>query len=243
MDELIRLLKGLTPDLTPGYLRAFHDELQHALTDGKLTEEEIERLEQRKEELGITDDALALARADLYAAAFERVKADDAVTEEEWEEMEHIQDYLGASDREVARTKKQLYRMRILTEIKGGSLPVVRTEEVIPEKEELIHWTEPVEVYEPTGATIGGGVYPVEKLRRLDKGLFVITSKRLIVKGGKSVTTMRLRSVVDADAHVNGVFLAAANRRPVFLRYTEKGNQSVVGSILLAVIEQAKARG
>lgn len=241
MNELIRLLKGLVPDLTPGYIRAFHDELRRALEEGELTEEVIARLEKRKEELGISDEALAAARADLYAAAFRRVNEDEAITDDEWQEMERIQEYLGASDREVAKTKKQLYRMRILTEIKQGNLPVVPTDEVLPEKDELIHWVEAVEVYEPAGSTIGGGVYPVERLRKLDKALFIVTSKRLIVKGGKSVVTMRLKSVVDADCHINGVLLAASARRPLFLRYMEKGNHNVVGSVLLAAIAHSRA--
>lgn len=241
MDELVRLLKGLMPDLRPGYIRAFHEELRVALEDGKLTEQEIARLEQRKEELGISEEALAAARADLYAAAFARVSEDEIVTDDEWQEMELIQDYLGASDGEVANTKKQLYRMRILTEVKKGNLPVIATDELLPEKEELVHWTERVDVFEPAGRSIGGSVYPTEKLRRLDKGLLIITSKRLVIKGEKNVTTMRLGGVVDADCHVNGVLLAASARRPVFLRYTEKGNHNVVGSVLLAAIDHHRS--
>lgn len=217
MEAIVKLLRQLTPDLRPGYVKEFHEQLFEAVKDGKLTEEEIKRLEAKREELGLTDEALSAVRQEMYLAAFHSVQEQEDVTDEEWDELEHIQDYLGLSDADIAKTKKELLRMRILSEIKKGNLPVISSSDIIPKSDELIHWSEPT-----------------------DKGLLVITNKRIIVKGSEETLAFNLSRMVDAEPSVEGITLHVRNHKPVKVRYVLKGNHNVVGSIMLHAIAHAR---
>jgi hypothetical protein len=59
VDNPLSLLGKFIPDLRPGYVREFHDAVKAAIADGKLSEQEIAQLEQKREELGIGEDALS----------------------------------------------------------------------------------------------------------------------------------------------------------------------------------------
>lgn len=226
MDNLVSLLKKLTPDLTPGYLKEFHAEVFAAVKDGKLTEEEIATLESKKEELGLTEDALSAVKQELYVAAFQSIHEDRVVTDDEWDELQHIQDYLGLSDQEIAKTKKDLYRMRIMSEIKKGNLPVAQTDLLVPDDDELVHWAEPVDIAlhsEPA-----------------DQGHLVITSKRIVLRGNSKTTVLNLTQMIGADCTVDGAVLHVKNRQTIKIRYRTKGNHNIAGSILLHAIAGAK---
>jgi hypothetical protein len=246
MDPLIDLLrKYALPDLTPGYVRDFHKSVLEAVADGKLTEEEIASLERRKEVLGISDDALSAVKQDMYAAAFAHIKQNVDVTDEEWEEMEQIQDFLGLKDSDIAKTKRALYRLRILTELKKGNLPVISTEEIITERDEMVYWSEPVEVWKASSGDISprkvsDTVASTDGWDHIDDGVLFITSSRVIIKGRKETRAHKLKQIIGVKAYVNGVELHVNRHNPLLLIYTHKGNHNVVGSILEAATARSK---
>lgn len=246
MDSIISLLKQLTPDLRPGYLREFHQQLFDAVKDGKLTEEEIKNLELKKEELGLTDDALGAVRQELYIAAFNSLQGDADVTDDEWDELEHIQDYLGLKDTDISKSKKELVRMRILSEIKKGNLPVVPGRDIIPATNELPHWSEAIELFVPSdkhNPEITSSRHTTADLtgwKKEDSGVLVITNKRVVLKGKTETDSVTLGRILDARPFTNGLLLHIPGRPPQFLKYIEKGNHNVVGSIVLHAIDRAR---
>ncbi len=244
MDRLLTLLTSFVPtDLTPGYAREFHAAVRAAIADGKLTEAEIADLERRKEQLGLSDEALNTIRQDLYVEAFSKATEDEQVTEEEWEELEHIQDYLDLQDVDIAATKRELYRMRILSEIQKGNLPVMQQETFAADNDELIHWAEPVDALKTQGK---GAVMQSSTLfntagwTRTDGGLLIITSKRVVLTAAQT-HSWSYRRVLAVKPYVNGVLLSVNREPALFLRYTQKGNHNVVGSVLLALLQRSSS--
>lgn len=234
MDVIEQLLKTFVPDLTPGYLKDFHQEVLQALSDGKLTEQEIATLEKRKEALGLTDEALSAVKQDLYAAAFQTASDDEQITEDEWDELEHIQDFLNVEDRDIAKTKKQLYRLRILTELRKGTLPVIKAKDVLLLTGESAHWVEQGEVREAKKSTKG------ITWELLGPGTLVITNKRMIVKAAGKTRAHRLTQIIDAQYSKEGITLHINARSPLFFSYGKSENKDVVVSILLAALDTAR---
>jgi len=61
--------------------KEFREILLQAVNDGKLTKEEIDNLDKKKTEFGLTDDDIKGVRAEIFAAAFSVAKDDKQVTE------------------------------------------------------------------------------------------------------------------------------------------------------------------
>lgn len=235
MDSLITLLqKYALPDLTPGYVKEFQKEVLAAMEDGKLTEEEIAQLEFKKEELGLTDEALAAIRLEVYAQAYKRVQEDAKVTDDEWEELEHIQDYLDLADKEIAGTKKELYRMRILTELRDGNMPMLYVENFLPNEGEVLHWTGKVKIYELSSS----GKF--NDWKKEGNGQLYITNKRVIITGPSETRSHPFGSLVEAHYTAKGITFHANRRRPVKVEYLDPSDKDIAASMLLAAIDIAK---
>src|SRR3989344_4585197 len=77
--------------------KEFRSALLQAASDGKLTKEEIDELDKKKSELGLTDEDTKGMKAEIFAAAFSATKADAQVTKDEEQELFIIQKYQGGS--------------------------------------------------------------------------------------------------------------------------------------------------
>jgi|GEM_PF-7094722 len=259
MDQLISMLKKLvTTDLRPTEVREFHEAVRAAVRDGKLAESEIAELEKRREELGLSAEVLSAVRQDIYLEAFTHVTENAEVTEDEWEELEQIQDYLGLQDADIAPTKKELYRMRILSEIKKGNMPVQTDalSDVVLKQHEIVHWIEPVELLTPvsgskqefTGITVDlpllqgirlGFETPAKSdgWSRSDSGDLVVTDKRVLFTGSKGSLEIPLSSIVHARCFRNGVRIDAKGEHIRFFCYRSEGNHNLIGSIVVSAID------
>ena len=252
MDFLLSILKHFPqPDLRPKDVREFHDAVYKAIADGKITEAEIAQLEEARERLGLSEDVVRMIRHDLYVSAFRAVGEDEEVTEDEWDQMEHIQDFLGLNDVKIASTKKELYRLRILSEIKKGDLPVVQADGVILQEGELVHWHEKVAIFEHAdgkegktltltkGVSLTQGPITDHAKRRwqsADAGTLYLTNKRIIIRGSGESSAIKFGSIIDVECFVEGVLLHVNRRKRMLLQYATSGNHSVVASILFALL-------
>lgn len=88
--------------------KEFKQALVQAVNDGKLTIEEIDELDKKKNEFGLTDEDVKGMKAEIFAAAFAIAKNDKQVTEDEEKELKEIQKYLGLADDEIQTSKKNL---------------------------------------------------------------------------------------------------------------------------------------
>ncbi|UPA22010.1 hypothetical protein K8942_02995 [Candidatus Peribacteria bacterium] len=227
MLEILSLstLTALAKKGTGVTAREFRQAVLEAVKDGKLTKEEIDTLEKTREELGLPLEVLDAIRVQAYVTAFETATTDTDVTDDEWDELEQIQDYLGLKDADIAKTKKQLYRMRVLSEMRKGNMPIIDIPRMLLRPQERVYWSEAMNLQADDWK---------------DSGNLIITNKRLVFKGGKKSISINLGQVLDVDN--TGQFLRIhANRHPSLrLEYADEDNAPILDSILLFVLENAQ---
>ncbi len=204
----------------------FHEAVIDAVKDGKLTKEEIDRLETLREELGLPLEVLRAIRVQAYVRAFETVKNDTEITEDEWDELEQIQDYLGVKDTEIAKTKKELYRLRVMSEIKKGNMPLLVAPHLILKPNEIAYWSEKVLLVD-------------ESDKQTDSGELILTNKRIVFQGQKETIATTLGRILDMSCSVKGVTIRINRQKPLHFRYSVIGNHDIVGSVLFSMMENA----
>ncbi|MBI2342833.1 MAG: hypothetical protein HYV02_00615 [Deltaproteobacteria bacterium] len=239
----------------------FKQALMQAVSDGKLTPDEMAELEKKKVELGLTEIDIAGMKAGAFAAAFLATKSDRQVTQEEEKELKAIQGYLGLADQQIAPTKKELERLRLLNEIQNGNLPVVRAPNLILQNGEQEHWIEPGALIEEKvvsrryqGGSSGvsfrimkgvsyrvgahkGTLVSETDLVPVSHGDLVLTNKRIIFQGnGKSFGT-KLDKVLNIQLFNNGLQFSETNKsKPKMVRFSRTGNDDIIGAILTYAI-------
>lgn len=251
MQDYIQKLKDLASKKTGVHARVFHRAVLDAVRDGKLTKEEIDTLEKQREDLGLSLNTLGHIRSNAYYAAFQTVSKDAEVTEDEWDELEQIQDYLGLTDTDIAKTKKELYRLRVLSEIRQGNMPILETPDIFLHPDEVAYWSEPVGLYVgfvgkkvskhglhlklTKGLSLHMGVAKDSEERGLikkDEGFLIITSKRIIFMSKEESFTTTYHQVLDIDCYPSAVRIHRSRGASQLFVYKVLGNQDIVGSIL-----------
>lgn len=255
---LSKIFRLLTPDMRPGYVREFQQAVREAVQDGMLTEQEIAELERMREELHIGETALAEIRQDLYVAAFHAIAEKDSIRDDEWDALEHIQDYLGLEDAEIAPTKKELYRLRILSELQNGNMPVMQDDALRLKQGEVLHWKERVELLRPgkgkkmefRGITLPLLILPKLRLGttqeqavdgwvKQDSGELYVTSKALLFAGAKETQRIPFSSVALVRCFTSGIRIDEKQKPPRFFMYNQKENARLTGSIVVSAMDLA----
>src|SRR5258708_13243582 len=134
---------------------AFRDKIKEAVSDGRLDTQDLKTLEEFRKEMdlaGAGDDRTVLRR-EVYNEAVAAVRKDGEVTATDAHELAKIQKYLALRDDQVERTRWDLARLRTLTEIRHGNLPIVPPSNgalrgVPLEPEETAHYTMTVEIFD-----------------------------------------------------------------------------------------------
>lgn len=204
--------------------REFRQAVLEAVRDGKLTKEEIDGLETMREELDLPLEVLDAIRVQAYVIAFQHVREDVEVTDDEWDELEHIQDYLGLKDREIAKNKKELLRLRVLTEIKKGNLPVVDLSHLILQKDETPYWSEPVTLQREAQHSM--------------EGELMLTNQRIVFHGQAETLALPLTQIIDVDYGDTGMRIHPNRRKNMLFLYKDPQNHDIVGSVLFAAIAE-----
>jgi hypothetical protein len=240
----------------------FRKQLLAAVSDGVLTDEEIDQLESLKSTLGISPDEIRKMRVKAYEAAFRAVKSDGAVTAGEEQELQRIQLALSIPDSELVSTRQELARLRLITEIQIGNLPSVRVPTLILQKAEEAHWAEPASLIEErvVGRRYVGGSHGVSF--RIAKGIsyrvgasrgqlivdkanvpvssgdLILTNKRIVFRGDKKSFNYRLDKLLDVQLYSDGLLLTDSAGKPRLVNFQSSRNSDIVGSILTQTINR-----
>src|ERR1700681_2646216 len=134
---------------------AYRDKIKEAVSDGRLDTQDLKTLEEFRKELDIVgagDDRTVLRR-EVYNEAVAAVRKDGEVTATDAHELAKIQKFLALRDDQVEKTRWDLARLRTLTEIRHGNLPVVPANNsslrgVPLEPDETAHYSMTVEVFD-----------------------------------------------------------------------------------------------
>lgn len=235
----------------------FKKALLQAVNDGKITKEEIDELDKKKSEFGLTDEDVKGMRAEIFAAAFSATKEDQQVTKDEEQELEKIQKFLGLADDEIQHNKKELARLRLLNEIQQGNMPTVQVTNLIMQKGEKAYWIEPATLAEEKvlrrkyeGGSQGmsfrvmkgvsyrvgghhGHITSETGVVAVSSGELIITSKRAVFRGDNKSFAVKLDKILDIQLFTNGLQFSENNRsKPRLIKFAQQGNHDIIGAVL-----------
>jgi hypothetical protein len=187
---------------------AFHEKAKEA-AKGKIVPGKAEELARMSKEAGVDPaDDKTVMRKSIYNKAAGSAKARGKLTAEEAAELSKIQKFLALEDDQVERTKFDLQKLRVVTDIRAGKLPVVpnthpllRGMQWLPH--EVAHYTVPVGVEDRPSASGYAGVLakwetpyvissarghslpPKNTSKDLGDGSLILTNKRLYLRAAK----------------------------------------------------------
>lgn len=231
--------------------------LVKAISDGRLTAEEISEIEKKKTEFGFTDKDFEKLKITIFSLAFKAVKSGKILTKDGETELENIQKYLAIPDSDIFAEKQEIKKLRLITKISEGDIPSVEINNIILQKNEIGYWVEPVELIEEkvlyrryeggssgvsfrvmkgvryhVGGFKGHMVSDVGKVT-VDRGDLIITNKRVIFRGNEKSFTNSLVKFLDIHFFNNALQLTEINRtKPRIFKFTQQGNSEIMAAII-----------
>jgi hypothetical protein len=194
---------------------ALREKVKEAVSDGRLSSQDIKEIEAHRQELGAEDirGDQTIIRRGIYNEAVAAVKKDGEVTATDAHELAKIQKFLALRDDQIEKTRWDLARLRRLTEIRGGNLPTVTPGNTALrgiqfEEGEIAHYSLQVDMFDQ-GSTRGADgvraewakpyesgaarvhVLPEAGAKPIGEGALVFTNRRLIVKTGSRVAAIK----------------------------------------------------
>jgi hypothetical protein len=244
---------------------AYREKIKEAVADGKLDTEDLKNLEEFRKELdlaGAGDDRTVLRR-EVYneAVAAVKKKKEGEVTATAAHELAKIQKFLALRDDQVQNTRWDLARLRTLTEIRHGNLPIVPPANatlrgVQIEPGETAHYTLSVELFDQPSTRQADGlrmefgrpyedesakfhVLPEAGAKPQGDASLIVTSRRLVLKT-ESGKTAAIRFSPQAQIYLysDGIRLERTNGNTL-LRFKSRSEETceIVGELLSALMK------
>jgi hypothetical protein len=240
---------------------AFREKAKEALSEGRLVPGKAEALAKLSAQHEIEDpsDDKTMLRREIYNEAADNVRARGKLTDVETAELDKIQKFLALRDDQVERTQLNLAKLRTLTEIRQGKLPVVasnnaalRGVQLLPG--EVAHYAVQVDMLDrpSTGGHDGVPVrwstpytinsskahaLPVEGSREGGGGYLFLTSKRLFFKGAARSAAVEYSPQANFFLYTDGLRLERTVGHTL-LRFRSKSADTaeIVGELLAALM-------
>ena len=236
---------------------AFREEAKEALA--KVTPGRVDELIKaaRKHNVENPADDKTQLRRDVFNKAAGAVRAQGHLSSREIEELAKIQKFLALRDDQVERTKWDLAKLRTLTEIRKGKLPVVPANSAALRGVQLLpgetpHYAVQVEVLDRGSMGGHGGVpvkwatpytinsakaqgFPEDGNKELGEGYLFITNKRLFFKGENRSAAVEYSPKASLFLYRDGIRLER-NVGNTLLRFKSKSDETaeIVGELLSA---------
>ena len=185
---------------------AYREKVKEAVSDGKLSTTDLQELKALREELDVTDaaDDKTQLRRELYNEAVDAARSKGQLTATGVQDLAKIQKFLALRDDQIERTKVEINRLRTLTEIRRGNLPVVPSTNVALrgvsfEPGETAHYSVAVEIMSQPNTRGAEGMpvtrafryaegasrahfLPEEGAKAVGEGSLILTDKRVVLK-------------------------------------------------------------
>lgn len=234
---------------------ALTQQLLAAGTDGRIDAAENALLSSGISAAGLQMSDLGGTRMTVYMRAFAQAKSDGAISDEEMEELRRLRQFLDLSDEDVHATDAELARLRLLTLIQAGELPVIDVPGLLLQRGEVAHWATDADLLEERvlrrsyqggsrGTTIRvmkGVSFRVRATRGqmvsesgivpVSTGRLVITSKRVLFLGNPKGFTVRLDKVLGVEMYADGLQIMDDKGNPRLLRLSPT-HADFVGAVL-----------
>ena len=240
----------------------FRDALKDAVQDGKLSNSDVMDLKKLQQELEITDaaDDKTQQRREIYNAAVAAQKKDGNMSATGAQELAKIQKFLALRDDQVEKTKFQVTRLRTLTEIKKGNLPLVPSNsvalrDVTLESGEVAHYTMAVDILDQPSTRGADGValvpgqeypgneaaphvLPESEAKEMGEATLIITNTRLILKTRGRLAAVKLGRDAKLFLYNDGLRLERTVGNTL-LRFRTRSEETaeIVGALLSALMQ------
>jgi hypothetical protein len=240
---------------------AFKDELLLAVADGVLTEDEVEAIARRKEELGLDEEFLAKHSKALLAAATKTVMADGYCSPEEMESIQLMASNLATKLEEHDGILSQLRRGALKHRLRYQPLPPVVISNLILNPGENAFWSERATLYEQKvisrryeGGSRGVSIRVAKGLSfrvgnhrgnlvsetgtvPVSSGSLIITSERVAFVGNDKSFSIPHRKLLHVEPALDGIRLSEVNKqKPRMILYSEP-NGDLVFEVLSRLVQ------
>jgi hypothetical protein len=180
--------------------RAVLDLLSNIVDDRRVTQQELQILEDAAQLLSVDRDFLAQAKVDVFKATYLEVLADAELSEDEEAALNHIREQLQIFEESLADELRVVSRLSQIRRIREGELPTITPSKPL-QKSELCH-------YETKGRMLkeknlrsfqsDGQKYRIRGLVVDKEGTLYVTNKRLLlVHTGTS--SIRYDKIIDLE--------------------------------------------
>ena len=194
---------------------AYREKVKEAVSDGKLSADDMQELRALRAELDVTDaaDDKTQYRREIYNEAVDAARSKGQLTATGAQELAKIQKFLALRDDQVEKTKWDVQRLRTLTEIRQGNVPMVPESNialrgVTMDSGELAHYTMTVDVLDAVSIRQDEGVrvewgapyaegtalahaLPDEGAKPIGESNLILTNKRLVLKTGTRLAAVK----------------------------------------------------
>jgi len=239
----------------------FREKAKEALGKGRLTPGKVAELDQLRKDHEVEDagDDKTMLRREIYNEAVGAVKAGGKLSSAETAELAKIQKFLALRDDQIEKTKWDLARLRTLTDIRSGKLPVVPKENsavrgIQLEAGEIAHYAIPVEALDRPTTSGSDGVavkwdtqyatrsakghsLPADGAKQLGEGYLILTSKRLVYKGADKTAAVAYSPQAEFFMYGDGIRLQRTVGNTM-LKYKSQSSDTseIVGELLAALM-------
>ena len=242
---------------------AYRDKVKEAVSDGKLSTTDMHELSKLREELDVTDaaDDRTSIRREIYDEAFDAKRSQGQLNQTGLHDLAKIQKFLALRDDQIADKKVEVNRLRMLTEIRKGNLPMVPpTHSVLRgvklEDEEVAHYS--VQVQMLSSSRVGDDGMPIdvnfrysegasrshflpeEGAKPVGDGVVVITNQRLIIKTESGrLATVKFGGEGQAYLYNEGLRVKGTMNQTL-LKFKSGADETaeIVGELLAAVTQR-----
>jgi len=239
----------------------YRDKLKEAVQDGRLSNSEIVDLKALQQDLEVTDaaDDKTQMRREIYNEAVDAAKNKGEISATGVHELAKIQKFLALRDDQVEKTKFQVTRLRTLTEIKAGNLPLVpdssvALRDVTLESGEIAHYSMSVDILDQPSTRQADGVaivagqdyedgaagahaLPEAGAKEMGEATLIITNRRLILKTRGRVAAIKFGADARICLYSDGIRLARTVGNTL-LRFRSRSDETaeIVGALLSALM-------
>ncbi len=207
----------------------FEKKIIDICSDGKITDDELQQINQILEEYQLEEEDIKGALKIAYKTAFKAILSDGIITEEEENDIKEIQQVLLVPDKQIAKDRKILEKHELYREIRKGNLPILSLNSIVLKNGEVVHYAIPCKLQEErvvrsgyTGGSAGvnirvakgvsfrvgqhkGRFQSQKAVQTVDEGLFILTNKRFLYKGKKKSFSLTFNQILSYDIFSDGV--------------------------------------
>jgi hypothetical protein len=240
----------------------YREKVKEAVQDGKLSNSDLMALKALRRELDVGDaaDDRTEKRREIYEEAVGVARERGAISATGVHELAKIQKFLALRDDQVEKTKFQVTRLRTLTEIRKGNLPMVSSanvalRDVSLEPDEIPHYSLSVDILDQPSTRQADGVailpgiaysegeaaahaLPEAGAKEVGEATLLITNRRLVLKTRGRVAAVKLGPDARIFLYSDGVRLGRSVGNTL-LRFRTRAEETadIVGTLLSAVMK------